>query len=208
MGMGSEQTTQGQAGPQSAQARSILDTFAGIASGSAAQMGDMTDIAAGNFNITPEQQAMINEAQNASGGVARSNMDQNMEQVLRQLEDANIGKQITGGSLEAVNNALVGQQGLRDTDMLNMQQQGQAAEMGLNTPFQAANSQVQANQALMQRLVGTGGATLNYDAAIRDMNASGTQNTEQGFGASLVQTGNMVGNMIPGGGGGSSTTKS
>jgi len=128
----------------------------------------------GDFSLTGEQRGLINEAQAASGGVARSQMEQNLEAVLRQLEDTAIGRQITGGSLEAVNQALLGQDQLRSLDQLNMQQAGQAAEMGVNVPFQAAEA---TNKALLARLVQPANTGLNYDALIRQLNSTsyGTQ---------------------------------
>lgn len=156
-------TSRGQAGPQSPEAQRMMRLLGNMTE----QFMDSPE-ARGDFSITPEQRALIGEAQASAGDVARSSMEQNLEAVLRQLEDSNIGRQITGSSLEAVNNALVGQEQLRNINTMEQQQAGQAAQMALNVPFQNAEA---TNRALLARLVQPAGTVLNYDQMIRQLNA-------------------------------------
>lgn len=193
MGMTSTSESQGQAGPQSAEAQRIMQLLSGGAGQAAGQMGDLSSMAAGDFSLTPQDRALVSEAQAASGDVARSQMGANMDMVLRQLEDTNIGRQLTGGSLEAVSNALIGRDSQRQLNELDMQQQGQAAGQLLNMPFQRAQSQLGANQLLLNRLVQGGGQALNYDALIRQLNASSTGSETTPLTSTLVQGGAQVG---------------
>lgn len=174
--MGSSTTTQTQqsrAGAQSPEAARMMRLL-GEAAGRAADDPALS----GDFSLTASQRGLISEAQAAAGGVARSQMEQNLEAVLRQLEDTAIGRTITGGSLEAVNQALLGQDQLRSLDQLAMQQAGQAAEMGVNVPFQAAEA---TNKALLARLVQPAATGLNYDAVIRQLNSSMSGETKEPF---------------------------
>lgn len=169
----STQETQNTAGPQSAYARRMEQLL-----GMQAERGAGDAALQGNFNISPEQQGLINQVQRSSGDVARAGMEKNLESVLRQLEDTNIGRQITGGSLEAVNQGLVGRESLSNIDTMGIQQQGQAAQMALNVPFQAADA---TNKAILARLVQPAQAGLNYDAAIRQLNSSSYGQTTTPF---------------------------
>ena len=157
------------AGAQSPEARRMMALL-----GQQVEAGANDPALRGEFNISAQQQGLVNDIQRSTGDVARAGMEQNLQAILRQLEDSNIGRQITGGSLEAVNQALVGQESLRNVDQLGMQQQGQAAQMALNVPFQAADAQ---NKALLARLVQPASTGLNYDQVIRGLNS--TQYGEQ-----------------------------
>ena len=172
--MGSTATTEtqeGTAGSQSAEGRRMMQLL-----GQVMEQGASSAAVQGDFRISPSQQALINQAQGTAGDVARGGMEQNMEAILRQLEDSNIGRQITGGSLEAVNQALVGQEQLRNINTMETQQAGQAAQMALNVPFQAAEA---TNQALLARLVQPATTGLNYEGLIRQLNATQTGTTEK-----------------------------
>lgn len=188
MGTTSSSTLHGTAGAQSPEAQRMMQLL-----GQAVQQGANSPDVRGDFSIDASQQGLINQAQASAGGVARSDMEQNLEAILRQLEDSNIGRQITGGSLEAVNNAVVGGQQLRDVNSLGIQQAGQAAQQAINLPFQASEA---TNRALLARLVQPAQMGLNYDAAIRQLNQStyGEQHTPFDY----VGMANAIGEAIPG----------
>lgn len=193
MGMKTEETRQGFVGEQSPEARQMMQQLAQMTAGTAGQFGDLSQLASGQLQLNPQDRALIQQAQEASGQQAQQQMEQQMQTILRQLEDTAIGRGIQGSSLEAVNNALIGQDFQRQLAQMAMQQQGQAANQMLNMPFQRAGTQINANQALMQRLVGGSQVGLGYDQAMRQATGGMTVNRQEPFSAALMQMGTGLG---------------
>ena len=186
-------TTTNYAGPQSTQAREFLRQLQQAGAGATGQMGDLSNLAAGNLELSPQMMALIQQIQEQSMQAARGQQDINMQQTLRGLEDSNIARGIDESSLAAVNQALLGQQQMADLNALTAGGQVQASQMMLNAPFQAAQTQMGANQALLNRLVQPAQVGVNYDAMIRGM--TGSQQTAQPFNmaGSLFQLGGQLG---------------
>jgi hypothetical protein len=192
MGSTTEETT-GRAGAQSQQGGEAITQLLNMARSGGAQMGDLSGLASGNLTLSPQDRALIQQAQQATGDVARNQMAQNMQQATRQVEDTAIGRSMQGGTIEAMLQAMLGQQGQASLDQLAMQQQGQAAEGMLNMPFQRAQVQLGANQLLLNRLVQGTTPVVNYDAAMRQLNQTSTTESNQGFGQSMAGLGATLG---------------
>lgn len=199
--MGSSKTTDTrQPGAQSGEAQRIMAALAEQVQRAGGQMGDLSSLAAGQMEINPYDRALVQQAQESTGQVAQQQMDQNMEQILRQLQDQAIGRGIENSSLEAVNNALVGQDYQRQMQQMMSQLQGQSAQALMNMPFQRAGVQLNANQALMQRLVGGAQPALGYDQGIRQMGMTSTRESPFDFGALMntaIGTGGQIAKPSP-----------
>lgn len=175
-------TTQGTAGPQSPEAANMMRLLGSTTQEAAGQMGDLSDIAGGNFNLTPEMMQQISRLQQIMGDQGRIQMEQNQAVAMRGAEDTAIGRNIAGSTMEAVLQGTVGEQALRSADMQALGQEQQAVNLGIQLPRQDAALQIQGNQALMQRLVGGAQAGLGYDQAIRQLNQTTVSETQTPIG--------------------------
>ena len=158
-------------------------------------------------SLTPtgQDRALVGQVQEASGAVARQQMEQNMQQILRQTEDTAIGRGIEGSSMEAINNALIGQNFQQQLAQMAMQQQGQSAQQLMNLPFQRSQAANQQNLARFQMLTGAAAPMVNYDAMMRHLNQTTTEETPSQAMQNLpaqFQIAKQVGGMFVGGGGG------
>ena len=158
-------------------------------------------------SLTPtgQDRALVGQVQEASGAVARQQMEQNMQQILRQTEDTAIGRGIEGSSMEAINNALIGQNFQQQLAQMAMQQQGQSAQQLMNLPFQRSQAANQQNLARFQMLTGAAAPMVNYDAMMRQLNQTTTEETPSQAMQNLpaqFQIAKQVGGMFVGGGGG------
>lgn len=188
--MGSKkETTTNQAGKISPQAQQMLDLLAGQAGNAVNQTGDLSALARGDVSASQADLGLSQQAQEASGAIARSEMEANMQAMLRQLEDSSLGRGVSGSTLETVAGATMGEDLQRQTNQLNMQQQGQSAQNMMNLPFQRAQTQLSANQLLLARLTGAAQPTLDYDAMIRQLNQSTTKESPNNLTGQLVQAG-------------------
>jgi hypothetical protein len=202
--MGSTTTeTTNRAGSQSAEASRMLGLMSSVSADAASQMGDLTDIAAGNIKQSPYLMQQIARLQQIAGEQGRNQMEQNMQGITRQVEDTAIGRNIEGSSMEAIMQAIAGTQQLRDLNAQSLQQEAQGVNMGIQIPRQDAALALQGNQALLQRLVGGAQAVLPYDAQIRELNSSRTQVETQDWGSQILNGAMQFGaNMaLPGIGG-------
>lgn len=196
----STEITEGKAGAQSSEARDALRKLGIVGDQGMQQMGDMSGIASGNLRLTPEQIQYLQQAQQASGDMGRIQMDENMETAKRQVEDTAIGQNMTGGSFEAINMALLGQQQQRDANRSTLQGQGQMAQDMVNMPLQYGQLAVEGNKALLDRLVAGSGQTLQYDAGMRELNQTQTKTTQDSFGSQLAGLAGQVGSAWATGG--------
>ena len=196
MGMTTTTETQNTAGPQSAEARAALQRMGSLADSTMGQLGDLSNIANGNFELTPEQLQYLQRAQQAAGDMGRIQMDENMETAMRAGEDTAIGQNMTGGSFEAIQNALIGQQALRDANRQSLQAEGQTAQNMINMPLQYGQAQIAGNQALLQRLVQGTNPGLQYDATMRGLNSSQMTQKTVPLGQMAMQMASDVGSSM------------
>jgi hypothetical protein len=159
----------------------------------AGQMGDLSDIASGQFNLSPEMMQQISRLQQIMGDQGRIQMEQNLQTATRGVEDTAIGRNIAGSTMEAVLQGTVGEQALQSANMQALGQEAQAVNLGIQLPRQDAALAIQGNQALMQRLVGGAQAGLGYDQAIRGLNATQVAETQMPIGQQLFQGATQLG---------------
>ncbi|KPJ97105.1 MAG: hypothetical protein AMJ55_00370 [Gammaproteobacteria bacterium SG8_15] len=104
---------------------------------------------------TGQDISLLEQATGASREIAERAAREQLEDIMRQVEAGALERGIEGSSIEAVTRAIGGREMARQLADINAQQQQQMAEGMLNLPFQRANVQLGANQALLQQLVGT-----------------------------------------------------
>lgn len=185
-------TTENTAGPQSPEAQQLMRLLAQVSGDAQGQMGDLSQIAAGNFQLDPAMQAQILNAQEASGDLARMQMQQNTDQAMRGVENQMLARGMEGSTVEAANQALIGQDMSRQLAQMNMQQQGQSAQQMVNMPFQAAGAQIQGNQALLAQLTGAANPAMNYDAMMRQLGSSSSSTQPFQWGQMAGQIGGQA----------------
>jgi len=200
MGFTTTTTQQNTAGEQSPEARQAMQQMGTLSQGALDQMGDLSDIASGNFELTPEQLQYLQRAQASAGEMGRVQMEENMQGATRQVEDTAIGRNMTGGSFEAIQQSLLGAQQLRDMNRQSIAQEGQTAQNMVNMPLQYGQAQIQGNQALLNRLVQGAGSTLNYDATMRGLNSSSIGTSTVPMAQVAMQTAGDVGRAAVSGG--------
>lgn len=192
----SRQTTTGTAGPQSPEAAAMMQLLGSTTQEAAGQMGDLSDIASGQFNLSPEMMQQISRLQQIMGDQGRIQMEQNLQTATRGVEDTAIGRNIAGSTMEAVLQGTVGEQALQSANMQALGQEAQAVNLGIQLPRQDAALAIQGNQALMQRLVGGAQAGLGYDASIRGMEGTTVAETQQPIGQQLFQGATQIGSTM------------
>lgn len=194
MGMSeSKQTTQNQVGAMSPQMQQMMQLVMQMAQGSAGQMGDLSALARGDMAISEQDRQLVSDAQSASGDIARRQMEQAMQEAMRGVEGQMLGRGLEGSSIEAVNNALIGQDFQRQMANMLGQQRAESAQQLMNMPFQRAGVQLNANQLLMQRLLGGAQPMMSYDAAMRQGSGTQTTTSQVPLGQMLMQAGTQLG---------------
>ena len=154
-----QKTTIPGAGSQEMAIRRLLEQFA---SGGVEQLGDLGALAGGEVGSpTGADQELI------AGSIGRAR--QLAEEQLRvtgatqgaQLREQLAGRGVQGSSSDVAQNLLqsLGTQGAINQSTLQAQQQGGQALM--NLPFQRGAMQLQANQALFQRIIGAANPVLS-----------------------------------------------
>jgi hypothetical protein len=194
------ETTTNTAGPQDPAAARMLALLSSTAQGAEQQMGDLSNISAGDFQLSPQMLAQISRIQRILGDQSRMGMERNLEAAQRAGEDTAIGRNMTGGSFEAIQNAILGGQFMHDANMGELGREAQGAEFLTQVPFQAAQTQIAGNRALLDRLVGGAGGVTNYDAAMRQLNSTKVTEKEVPVGQMLFQAATQIGSnmLMPG----------
>ena len=207
--MGSSTTTQTntipQAGGQEAGLRQLLASLGQQAGG---QFGDLSQLAQGNIGGPTEQdRQLVEQSIGASADIARRELERTLAELQGQLGEQLSSRGIQGSSIEAVQRGQLGARGLDQIANLLSQESAQGGQALMNLPFQRAQTQLGANQTLLQRLTGTGG--LGAQLGLQERLAQGTSTQETPFNPmQLLQAGlgaanplSALGNLIPGGGG-------
>lgn len=158
----SEQTTnrtiQGASGNEAAMAA----LFRRLAEGSAGQLGDLGALARGEMQgPTAADQALVDKTFGATAEAARGQIDQEMQRMMAQLDEQMAARGIQGSSIEAVNRGQVGATGVNRMAELMAQLQAQQGQSLMNLPFQRAQTQIGANQALFGQIAGYGNPLLS-----------------------------------------------
>lgn len=142
-------------GAQERSARAMLMSLSEDAQG---QMGDLSDLASGNLQISEQDRLLIQQINELSGEQARKQTLGNYEEVSRLVEDRLLDRNITGASIEAVDQAIMGRQLQQSLDTSTLQQQITSAQQLRQHTIDRAGVQLGANQILLQKLLGGAGA--------------------------------------------------
>lgn len=175
--MGSKKTTNTTEIPGASQAELLLrQLLGGVAGDAAGQLGDLSQLAGGQIGSpTGADQELI------AASIERARqLAENQVQVSGQVQQAQLRENLQGAtdsSREVAANLLqsLGTQQSIDQSVLQAGQQGGQAL--LNLPFQRAQTQLGANQALFQRIVGAASPVLAGQLQERIAQPTTTQET-------------------------------
>lgn len=179
MGSSKETTTQtttlpGQ-GAQEAGARSALSQLA------QGQMGDISNLANGNFQITPEDRAFIEQiaalSQRAAGNTIRANAADTMGAIEGDL----LSRGLEGSTIEAVDKAVGMRQMQQSLDQSAIEGQITTAQQLREQALSRAGLQLNANQLLLQRILGGAGQLGQLGLQERLAQVTTKQETEKPF---------------------------
>ena len=170
-----------------------------LASGGMGQLGDLSKMAQGQGGQpTGQDQQLIAASIMRARQLAEEQMKQSGAVQGSQLRERLTGRGVAGSSAEVAENLLqsLGTQGGIQQSILQAQQAGGEALM--NLPFMRGQQQLQANQALFQRILGAAGPMLQ--AGLQERIAQGTTTTEDPLALykTFVEAGKAVGEIIPG----------
>lgn len=192
----SKETRRGYAGEMSPEARRIMQQLAET------QMGNeqMQALARGELNINQQDRDLVNQAQDAMTQMARIRAERAMEDAMRQSESQMLERGMDSSSIEAINNALLGQQFQDQMGQIALQQQAQGADALMNMPFQRAGVTMNANQLLMNRLVQGAQVGLGYDQGIRQLNQTTETTKPSELPGQVLGMGAQIGAALASGG--------
>jgi hypothetical protein len=192
----SKETTRGYAGEMSPEARRIMQQLAET------QMGNeqMQALARGELDITQQDRDLVNQSQDAMAQMARIRAERAMEDAARQSEAQMLERGLDSSSIEAINNALLGQQFQDQMGQIALQQQAQGSEALMNMPFQRAQTTMNANQLLMNRLVQGAQVGLGYDRGIRQLNQTTETSKPSNLPGQILGMGAQIGTAMATGG--------
>jgi len=156
--MGSQttkQTTKNQINAQSASERQAMESLLQGATSAGQQMGDLSAIAGGDMGMpTAYDQQLVEQSIGASTDIAERELRRRLEEMMAQYGEQMSARGIQGSSIEAMGAGQIYSGGLDQLANIISQGQGQGATALMNLPMQRAQTQIGANQALFQRLVG------------------------------------------------------
>jgi len=181
MGSTNKTTTQTSTIPgasgQEIQARNNLSQLGG----SIDQLGNLGDLANGNMQLDPRDLQRLLQIQALTGQAGRQQLQQNFDAASGAVEGNLLDRGIAGSSIEAVNKALLGRQLQQSLDQSSIQGQIQTAEGARKEVFDKAGVKLNANQALLQRILGGSGQAAQLGLQERLAQGTTTQETKTPF---------------------------
>lgn len=177
----------------------LLQMLSQLGLSAGGQMGDLSQLAAGNIGPTAQDRELVEQSVGASTDIASRQLEQQIQQLMAQLDEQLAARGIQGSSIEAVNRGQVFGQGVNAQANLLSQQQQLGAQSLQNLPFQRAQAQIGANQALFQRLMGASGQVVGGGLQERLAGASTrTTQTQQPGAIDMINAGaNLAGVVNP-----------
>lgn len=170
------------------QARSLLSS---LSSSGMDQLGNLSELAKGNVNLSPQMSALIEEINRRSMEQARAEARRNYEDMSSTVMDSSLEAGISGSSADAVNRAILGRQLQGTLDATTRQGQINSAEQMRQSAFDSAGVQLNANQLLLQRILQGAGSLA--EMGLQERLAQPTTTTTQKTGGmswnSLAQLG-------------------
>lgn len=149
------QTTETSIAPRSAPEQQLMQMLTQLGIDTSGQLGDLSQLASGQGLVpTAADQSLVEQSIGASSDIARRQLEDFVSQQQLGLDEAMSARGIGGSSIESMNRAIIGRDAQRQMANMLSQQQQQGAQALMQLPFQRANTQLNANQALFQRLAG------------------------------------------------------
>ena len=199
MGIGKTETSTTSSIPgMSANAARMQELLMQLGEGAAEQLGQAGPI---STDPTTAQLQSIEQIQQRTGDVARSQMEAGLEMSSRQVEGNLLERGLEGSTVEAVGQALNQREHQRALNDFIATQAGQAGDMAVNSGFSNAQVQLSANQQLLNTLLGASGqiGQTNMQERLAQGTTEGVQ--DQGaFGALAGMGAQAAGMFMPGGG--------
>ncbi len=198
------QTTETSIAPRTGQEQQLLQALTSLGISSADQLGDLSQLASGQGLVpTSQDQALVEQSIGASSDIARRQLEDFVGQQQLGLDESLSARGVQGSSIESVNRAVIGRDANRQFANLASAEAGRGADALMQLPFQRANVQLNANQALFQRLSGSSNQVLSQ--ALQERLAQSTStSTQETSGMSfdeMAQIGGRIGAAALTGGG-------
>ncbi len=191
--MGSQETTQTTTipgiGGQESDSRALL---ARLGEGGMAQLGNLKDLANGQFTLSPADEEMIRRIQQLTMEQARGQARMNYEDMASQVEGQSLEAGIGGSSIDAVNRAVLGRQLQSTLDQSALQGQINSAQQLRQAAVEGGQMKLNANQLLLQQIMGTTGQLANMGLQERLSQTTTKQKTPSSIGGTLGQLGGMA----------------
>ncbi|HUW10462.1 MAG TPA: hypothetical protein VM537_12095 [Anaerolineae bacterium] len=174
----STQTSTTSIAPAGGQEQQMMALLSKLGIESADQLSNLGNLANGQ-GLVPNSQdrALVEQSIGASSDMARRQLQGFVEQQQLGLDDSLSARGVQGSSIESMNRAVIGRDANRQFANMASQEQQQGAQALMQLPFQRANVQLNANQALFQRLSGASNQVLSQ--SLQDRLANQTQTSTQ-----------------------------
>lgn len=190
------QTTTSSIPPRSGQEQQLLQMLTQLGIEGADQLGDLSQLASGQGLVpTAADQSLVEQSIGASSDIARRQLEDFVSQQQLGLDESLSARGVQGSSIESVNRAVIGRDANRQFANLASAEAGRGADALMQLPFQRANVQLNANQALFQRLAGASQASLsqNLQERLAQGTSTSTQETSGMSFGDMAQIGTQIG---------------
>ncbi len=176
--MGDQTTTQtseiGQASPEANQMIQVLTQLA-----QSGQLGDLSQLASGNIQANASDRALVEGATGAAYDTAARQAEQAYRDTQGQVEETLLQRGMDDSTVGAVTQAIQGREYQRQLGDIASQQQGQTAQGLMQMPLQRAGMQVDANRAILERILGGTSGVMGHN--IQQQLGNVTQTMTQPF---------------------------
>jgi hypothetical protein len=138
-------------GTQEAGARATLEQ---LSKGGMGQLGNLKDLASGKLQLSPEDMALIRQIQELTAKQAQESVKSNYDLMASQTAGETLQRGISGSSIDAVNQALLGKQLQSSLDQSALQGQITSADQMRKGMYENAGIKLNANQLLLNQIMG------------------------------------------------------
>jgi hypothetical protein len=200
MGFKQTQETQTSIPARTGAESSLLALLQQLAQGGAGQLGDLSALAGGQVSgPTGQDVELVSQTIGRARELAQRQLETSGAQLAAQGREQLTSRGVSGSSAEVLGTLLnqLGTQQSVAQSILGAQQQGGEALM--NLPFMRGQQQLQANQALFQRILGSSGQALQHPLQERLAQMSSTTETSGFTMQDLMQLGQSVASLKRGG---------
>lgn len=183
---------------RSGQENEILRLLAEVAGGAGGQLGDLTALAGGDLSaLSPSgaDQELVNQSIMRAAEMARRAMRQQLAVGGAALDEELAARGIQDSSIEGFRRAGLESGALDMIANMVDQARQEGGQALMNLPFQRAATQLNANQALFNRIMGAGGLVSQTNLQERLAQPSTTAKTPFSAGQAL-QLGTQLGGVI------------